>query len=297
MAENNSAIPQDRIGFNFNSLNVGFNGTYIVNTVEDDFSEYRFFAEKTLFGSNLSVDVMIPFYQSSNVNVLYADYLANGPGTDASFGDLAFGFKYLVHRNERSALSAGMRIEAPTNEEFSLTGDPVNGNVRVEDSVWHFTPYLAGLLTPTERTFYQSFVSYRMPTGSVIQTKSMSRRTEITREQDYFMFDLSAGYWLYNNPGQRGLTGLAPTLELHYTATFDDQQSNNRLTNRAYSNTDVLNLTAGLTAMFNDRISVSTAVAAPLRDKVIGSGLAFNPNSDRRYDWALMFQLNYYLGR
>jgi hypothetical protein len=41
-------------------------------------------------------------------------------------------------------------------------------------------------------------------------------------EQSLFQFDLGVGYWLYRNPEGHRLTGLAPTIELHYTTTLDN---------------------------------------------------------------------------
>src|SRR5229473_763768 len=34
--------------------------------------------------------------------------------------------------------------------------------------------------------------------------------------------DLGTGFWLVRNPEARWLTGIAPTLELHYTTTLDN---------------------------------------------------------------------------
>jgi hypothetical protein len=293
VAENNSVLPQNRIGFNVNYMSNVYNGQLTGATAaEDDIFEYRLFAEKTLFNGRLSVDFMVPFYQSSLI-----DPTSAGPGTEASFGDLAFGGKYLVWDNERSALSAGLRVEAPTNEEFRLTADGALGDYALSDDVWNFTPYLAMLLTPGERVFVQSFVSYRMGSESLVE--SANNLTQTTRDQDYFMADLSAGYWLYRDSCGRGLTGLVPTVELHYTATFEDQNAAQQtFPNIYYSNTDVLNLTAGLTALFGDRMSLTAGVAVPLRDtpssqQLIGTTLS----TDRRYDWALMVNMNYYFGR
>jgi hypothetical protein len=301
VAENNSVLPQNRIGFNFNYMSDVSNGALAPATaVKDDIFEYRLFAEKTLFNGKLSVDFMVPFYQSSLINFSSAELGGNPPGTEASFGDLAFGGKYLVWDNERSALSAGLRVEAPTNEEFRFTADIPFGDYALSDDVWNFTPYLAMLLTPSERVFVQSFVSYRMGSQSLVESFTTNNFRQTIRDQDYFMADLSAGYWLYRDSCGRGLTGLVPTVELHYTATFEDQKATASQTfpNIYYSNTDVLNLTAGLTALFGDRMSLTAGVAVPLRDTALSQPpLLAGLSTDRRYDWALMVNMNYYFGR
>src|SRR6056297_2717155 len=112
VAENNAVVPQDRIGFNFNYLSGVFNGASDGTSVDHDLFEYRFFAEKTLFDSNLSMDLMVPFYYTSDYDQGDLGIALNGPETDTAFGDLAFGMKYLWLRNDRGALSAGFRVEA-----------------------------------------------------------------------------------------------------------------------------------------------------------------------------------------
>ena len=292
VAENNSPLPQDRIGFNYNFLHNVYNGTLDGLRVNDDLSEYRLFAEKTLFCDRLSVDLMIPFYFTSRYDP-GDDLLLVGPETDYAFGDIAFGMKYLLHRSESAALSAGLRVEAPTNDEITQTGQLNFFYATVNDDVWHFTPYAALLMTPSDRFFVQSFLSYRLNSGSL-----ESEEFGPIRQQTYLMADASAGYWIYRNPGNRGLTGIVPTVELHYTGAFDEESPDNTVTNTIYGKTDVLNLTAGLTALINDRTSMAVGVSVPLLDNP--TSLPFTTSTvgtDRRYDWALMVNMNYYFGR
>ncbi|MCO6042843.1 transporter [Aeoliella sp. ICT_H6.2] len=300
VAENNSAVPQDRIGFNFNYLPDVVNGSFDGLRVNDDLYEYRLFAEKTLFDSRLSVDFMLPFYTTSDYRPGDLSLVADGPGTDTAFGDIAFGFKYLLHRSEQSALSAGLRVEAPSNAEITQP-DPTSVFYNTfEDDVWNFTPYVAFLAAPTERFFVQSFVSYRLNTGYL----EIPATDFAIREQQLFMADLSAGYWLYRNRCKRGLTGIVPTVELHYTGAFNDETTYSSGTpttsyvTNVIGKSDVLNLTAGVTTYFNDRMSISTGVAIPLRDNPTPyPATTSSIGTDRRYDWALMANLNYYFGR
>ena len=61
---------------------------------------------------------MLPFYTTSAFEYEPIDALTNGPQTEGTFGDLAFGFKALVHESCTSACSLGLRVEAPTGEDI-----------------------------------------------------------------------------------------------------------------------------------------------------------------------------------
>jgi hypothetical protein len=294
VAENNSPLPQDRIGVNVNFAPRVYNGYSDGFMAGDDIFEYRFFIEKTLFDERLSVDFMVPFYQTSTRDLGDTGIALNGPGTATSFGDIAFGLKYLLHRSERSALSVGVRVETPTGKEI-FQPDP--GNIwytSASDDVWHFTPYAGIVLEPTDRVFVQSFLGYRMNTGSLDRPDPFVS----LRDQDLFTADLSVGYWLYRSPNRRGLTGIVPTLELHYTGSFESAGPRGNVSNGVYANSDILNLTAGVTAFVNERCSITAGLAVPLRDNPTSfPGLSQTIGSDRRFDSALMLNVNYYFGR
>ena len=158
---------------------------------------------------------------------------------------------------------------------------------------------MAMLGQPTDRVFWQSFVGYRMNSGWVSPDTAF---LDSLREQNYFMADVALGAWAYRNPGARGITTVAPTLELHYTGTFAlEKTAPGRSThvNAIYGQTDILNLTAGVTTTFGDRWSLTTAFAVPLRDNAatIGAVTPITIGTDRRYDWAFLLNLNYRFGR
>ena len=299
VAENNSALPQDRIGFNFNAMQDVFNGQSD-GRVDDDIYEYRLFGEKTFLDGRFSVDLMVPFYTTSTLEYDPLDAVTNGPGTEGSFGDLAFGFKALLHESCTSACSLGLRIEAPTGDEIV---SPRSLNVfyrSFDDDVWHFTPYVASLWTPSDRTFIPSFLSYRFSSSSFKEVEQPLSN----REQRYFMAAVSIGYWLYRNRCGSCLTGLAPMLELHYTGAWDEESASsqnvglrNTVTNLIYGKSDRLNLTVGTTAFFGSRCSAGVAIAAPLRSNETSPLGGATIDSDRAYDWALLTQLTYYFGR
>lgn len=293
IAENNAVTPQDRLGFNFNYLSGAFSGASDGTPVMHDLFEYRFFAEKTFCDGDLSVDLMVPFYETSEYDQGDFSIALNGPQTRPAFGDLAFGLKYLLFQNHRAAFSAGLRVEAPTNDEIVETTGTNLWYTSFSDNVWHFTPYAAMMLTPSDRLFFQSFLSYRLNSGKLDREPGF---TDI-REQTFLMADLSMGYWLYRNPANRGLTALVPMVELHYTGAYDEEDPADTVNGILIGHTDVLNLTAGVTAFFNDRFSMTAGAAVPLRDKPTDNFGTITFGSDRRYDWSLLVNVNYYFGR
>lgn len=162
------------------------------------------------------------------------------------------------------------------------------------DDVWHFTPYIAAQLTPNEKTFVNFFGAYRLNSTSMLaQTQ---QHTLSIREAAYLTLDASIGRWWYHDPNSRGLTGLAPMVELHYTTTPTSEPAylyqGIPVTGSYLGHTDYLNLTAGVAAVWNERTSVSAGFAFPLNynDGYMGP-------TDRTYDWAFMLHVNVGMGR
>lgn len=292
VSENNSALPQDRVGVNFSTLqNVAIGRKFGSGAVIEDLQEYRFFAEKTFFDGAASFELIAPVYNSTQSEIDSNDEFLLGPQVHGEFGDLAFGIKGLLHRREGRAISAGLRVEAPTRKDpFVAIADS-----RLDDDVWHFTPYLSGQWTPTEKTFVNSFISYRMNSSSMVSRSDDD--SFLIREPTYLMLDGSVGHWLVRRPDCRGLTGLASILELHYATTPESEPVYARqgisATGLALGHTDYLNLTAGLVSRWNEKVSLSSAFAFPLRSNRNEQNSPVVGGTDRTYDWAFLLNLNY----
>src|SRR4029077_20775986 len=50
------------------------------------------------------------------------------------------------------------------------------------------------------------------------------RVTDHIREQTLLHLDFGTGYWIRRDPGAKCVTGIAPTVELHWTSTLDNAQ-------------------------------------------------------------------------
>ncbi len=299
ICENNSVIPRDRLGFHFDSLQTvqtGFDNT--IGAVQNyrNIQEYRFWGEKTFLDENISLDLIVPVYYSTDPNIDTFDKALNPTPLAGQFGDLAFGLKALVWEDEDKAYSAGVRIEAPTGPDFSF---PILDGQGLELDAWYFTPWIGGQWTPGTNWFASGFLSYRLNSGPVVNT--LDTRAELNvRQPTYLFVDLAIGRWIVQREGQGGLTSLAPVVELHYTTT----PTSGSLTNGTEFNyasgdilgkTDYLNITGGLNGTINDDWQFGIGAALPLRTGATGR----NPNTtiwdeDRTFSWALLANLNYY---
>jgi len=291
VSENNSALPQDRIGVNFSALQDVSIGRRGGSTVIDNLQEYRFFVEKTIFDGAASLEFFVPIYNSTESQITTIQEFGVGPQVHGEFGDLAFGIKGLLHNSDSLAVSLGLRVEAPTRQDVLIE----NSETRLNDDVWHFTPYLAMQSSLTPNLFVNGFAAYRL--NSTTMNASSNAGTNSIREPTYLMVDGSVGYWLIRRPHRRGLTGLASILELHYTTTPEREDLLRRegipTTGVALGHTDYLNLTAGLTSRWNERVSVTGAFAVPLRSNAIYSNNAVIGPTDRTYDWSFLLNLDY----
>ena len=181
-------------------------------------------------------------------------------------GNLQVIVKRLLYRTEYSAAAIGLGIETPTADDIS--GQAGASSYVLHNEAVHLSPYVG----------YQLILQVDVVTnGSRVDFggETLGKLSD----QSLFFADLSAGYWLYHNPGAYGITGLAPILELHYTSTLQDTdmvrgsdgQTFLEFTN-VYNRVDLLNFTVGLHAEIG-MTTVSVGGVFPLRQ---GSNRVFD---------------------
>ena len=279
VAENNNVLPQTRIGFTYNmydNVPTMWNAAGNVLT-STDISEFKLYAEKKLGSGDWSVNIVLPFYHTVKFDQSAAAFAGE---EGAEFGNLAFGFKKVLRRRANYAVSGGLSVEAPTSEDTVSTGGS-----RVANDQWFLTPYLAMQYTPDDHWFAHGFASYRMRTGdNLIDAGPLA-----FIQSDRLMLDAAAGYWMFRNDcSRRFVTGLAPTVELHYM-TFTEDQTPGLFTTTYFDRVDMLNLTAGVTAELSKGGTLALAAAIPLRTNAFPGG---NLATDRSMDWELILQYN-----
>jgi len=219
----------------------------------------------------------------------------------------------------------------------------------IDNDTFSLSPFVAALWTPGPRFFSQGFLEVDLPLNSSKYTftetapialnglfSPMQLRAPVApppnrppgftlpgtlppfsvsgriAEQTLLQVDWGVGYWLARNTENRWITGIAPTLELHYTYTLDDAQIVNlphdtsgvitplpgappgtvvlstppsptigNLRNRV----DILDMTVGTTFALGQRCTLAPGFSFPLRG-----------GDDRTYDWEFQLQFNYFFG-
>jgi len=296
ICENNSVIPRDRLGFHFASLQDVRIGDQGGEEIDRSLQEYRFLLEKTFLQENVSLELIVPVHFTSQSKISTTDEFGRSPLADGAFGDLAFGLKALLWEGNGRAFSAGLRIEAPTAPDISISEVPPGVVSHFDMDSWYFTPWIGAQWTPGNRWFASAFGSYRMDSGP-IDISTVTRDVSI-RQPNYLSVDVALGRWIVQRPCRRGITSLAPTLEMHYTTTttrgtvFDPGFQNVYDTGRRYGKTDYLNLTAGMNGTINEDWQFALGVVAPLRTSTTDGQGDFD--TDRNFDWAIMLNINYY---
>jgi hypothetical protein len=287
VADNNNVRPYDRVFFSYSLYEnaptmLGIANSQVTVLEDTDISEFRLGAEKTLVNGLMSANVIVPYFHT----VAFQQQAATMGAEDYEFGNLAFGLKLLVADTQSFAASIGVQAEAPTARDQGFR--TVTGATQlIPNEAWYLSPYAGMLWAPTERLFTQTFVSYRARTGA---NSVAPGATLIT--QDLAMVDAATGYWLRRCQG-RGLTGIAPVVELHYLTTTEDDVvtgTASTLTQDIYGRRDQLNLTAGTVFEFNARHTVAVGLSVPLRDNPYPGGAP----TDRSFDWDLAVQFNLY---
>ena len=281
VADNNNVRPYDRLSFTYNlftDVPQTFDFTGAVQT-QNNISEYRVYGEKTVLGGLGSLNIILPIYDT----VLHEQTGGPNIATGSEFGNLAFGGKLLLIDRSNMAVSAGLQIEAPTSRDLDLAGNAIN------NESWYLTPYLASLYTPNDTFFVQSFLSYRARTGSNPVTFRGTPAGLNLYQQDMLLADVATGFWMLRSNG-RGITGIAPVLEMHYSTTTEDDDPLT-FTSTFYGRRDLLNLTLGTHIEFNQRHMLSLGYALPLRDNPFPPG---GMPTDRVFDGEFSIQFNIY---
>jgi hypothetical protein len=175
-------------------------------------------------------------------------YNASGPlpgldGASTDIGDLSIIFKWLLWQNpEGSLFSAGLAITPPTGPS------PFAGSRDL--AVYHNTclqPY-CGWIWSAGDFYLQGFTAVDAPTdlNDVVLLSN----------------SIGAGYFLYQNHFNRGLTAVVPTLEVHVNTPLN-HRGILRLTDPA-GTPDMINITGGVQLEYQDKSSMGVAFAMPV---------------------------------
>lgn len=284
-AENTSPIPRDRIFLNYNYFNNTplFPGGVDVNRFSPGF-------EKTFFDGNASLEMRFPFATTLDSDIVF------GGATDTSnveFGNIYLALKALLYQTDTYTVSGGLAMGLPTGDDTRVstaTGTPL---VRVNNESVHLLPFLGALYVPNDRFFAQGFLQFDFDAnGNPVDLNLFGNRlTEagVANDATYMYVDAGIGYWLYRNQtGSSWLTGLAPTVELHYNRSLQEGDVIERGFYQVGSFEDEvqnLNALVGGTAVLGQNTTLTAAYVTPIGN-----------SADQFFDGEARVSLNWYFG-
>jgi hypothetical protein len=302
IAENDVALPVDRIFFNYNHYQNIF--TMVEEQVfppgngplfrDEPIDRYTFGLEKTFLDGTASVEVRMPFNGSFDAD------LPNVGVSNGSVGNIAVLLKTLLFQTDNLGIGGGLAIEAPTGSD-TVARLGADNLLFVNESL-HVLPYVGFLYSPGDPAygwgdglFMSGFLQVDVTgSGSTIRfidpTTGASRGDlGIYNEQHVIYVDMAMGYWLYRDPDADNLTGLAMVSEVHYTTSLQDPdlvagatQDTGAVVTNTSGRFDVVNATIACQALLREWSSLRVGAVLPIgRD-----------DDERFFDAELQVQFN-----
>src|SRR5690606_33914798 len=132
-------------------------------------------------------------------------YTVGSEGTDTQLGNVRFALKRLWTRNPNAAVrfASGVGVTLPTADDLITFGDNGTELVRFQNNSVQVEPYIALLLTPTDRLFGQVWSSVNFDTGGsrinwnrqVFGGSGSSQFIDVP----VLAVDGQLGYWIYKS--------------------------------------------------------------------------------------------------
>lgn len=307
IADNNKPLPQNRVFFDYRHYNnaIGIDETRFGTppiSRRQDFDGFLFGLEKTLGDEQLaSLDVRIPF--SGNADVSFPDFQASG----GEFGNIPVSWKQILILEETFSMVAGTTIIAPTGGD--VTGQLRGTPFALNNEAWHLAPFLGGMVNPQlsdyqdgpdsffsplatdlmDRTTFQWFAAVDVPLND--QEVIVDNTAGGYRESTFVSLNTAAVLNLFSAPKADNLTRLDGSLELHYLkdvgggdAFVSPPTGIGPMTISQSRVSEVLNLSAGLSAEIRRNTRIQIAAVAPLTSN--------NSPNNRAFDGELILSIN-----
>jgi hypothetical protein len=285
ISENNSPIPRDRLFFTYNHFH---NAVRVRSATPFDMNvdKYTPGIEKTLWDGLASVELRTPIATAQNPDV---DIFATGPDRESIFGNMNVTTKLLLWQDELDAVAIGLGINLPTGPDSRIfpgqVPDPI---LTINNDSVHLLPYLGFLRTPNDRVFIHGYVQVDVDANGNEVLDGFGNSAGVLNDQTLLYADLGMGFWLYRAPHNRIVTGVVPTIEVHYTTSLQDADivRGGILGPVGLGNTfnrvDVANATLGTQFHLSSGSTMSVGCALPLS----------RAESDRQFDAEAIFQFN-----
>jgi hypothetical protein len=284
IAENTSALPQDRLLFNYSYFdNVPlFPGGVNVHRFMPGF-------EKTFLNGMTSIEVKVPMAVSLDSTIV------TDGGTDLShgeFGDMMITPKVLLMQTDNFAAALGMSVSVPTADDVRLVLSDGTELLRIDNQSVFLAPFVGALWTDG-CWFVQAFLQYDVDVnGSPVYSNLLDqRRQELGRLRGttFQYLDIGVGRWIYRSASPCDVVrGVALTGEIHWNQSLeagDNIQSLGLAVGDFSQNIEIWDLTMGMHVDLCDRTTLTVGYALP-----IGNG------ADQQFDGELRVMLNHFFG-
>ena len=218
--DNNSAMPEDRVYFDYNYFH---NAALTADGV--NVNRFSPGAEKTFMDGMMSVELRVP------MGITLSSDQVSGRSPDVSqyeLGNVTISPKVLLTSNRDMAIACGMGIAIPTADDVTFRMSDGTRLLRIKNEAVHLLPYLAMLYAPEHSdTFFHGFVTFDFDTSGNATFANVNgdglERIGRWDDQHLISVNLSLGRWLYqSNCASDRLQGIALSGELHYTASLND---------------------------------------------------------------------------
>ncbi len=273
IAENDSPIPRDRVFFGYNHYQ-----DPVVDAQGNlrNLDRFTFGVEKTFFNEWCSLEVRIPFAGGLNSN---QSLQPDSSLMATEFGNIPLVFKGIVGQWDTLLLTAGFGLSMPTAKDAVLLDEFGDEEVRIRNNAVRLAPLMGMLWTPNDCWFVLGFAQADFDTRGnevFLNTGNGLAQAGTIQDQSLLYLDLAIGRWLYKNPSARGITGVVPTVELHYTTTMQDADivagpinPRSGVPNEQVGNfrnrVDVVDITGGVHFLLGSCSSLTVAGVVPLR--------------------------------
>jgi hypothetical protein len=201
-------------------------------------------------------------------------------------------WKSLLHSSNTFGWSAGLALTVPTGDDIAV--DLANGfqALRVKNESVHFLPFTGFLCAPNDRLFVQGFVQVDVDGNgnSVLLNNGQGQLVKrgVANDQTFLFADLGVGYWMYQNPNSHGITGIAPTAEIHYNVSLQDAdviRSGLFAVGTGANDIQVLDAVVGATARLGESAFLTAAYGTPIGN-----------SADQQFDGEARVTFNWYFG-
>ena len=306
IADNNKGLPQNRVFTDYRHFNnaIGTDTTRpgmppLVR--RQNFDSFLFGVEKTLDEDELiSVEVRLPF--SGNADFNQPGYGVSG----GEFGNIPVIWKQAIVLEDSYSMVLGSTVITPTGGD--VTGQIFGNPFSVNNQAWHLAPFIGGMFTPQLGSHVDGFDSVSPGVSNLLSRTTFQyfgsvdfalndQRVVVPgalpggfREPTLMFLSSAVVVNLFNEPTAKNLTRLDGSVELHYSrnigggSSFASNSSPGSLVFSQNRISDLLNLTAGVSAEIRRNTRIQVAAASPL-----ASGNSLN---HRAFDGELIVSIN-----